>query len=122
MEFFNKLGDTVVNATQEVSSKAKDMTGLAKLQYEKKVKENELEKKYQEIGEKFFKQNQEAFPEEYTELFDEVELILSKINELTDEIADIKGGKACPKCGAVVSTKAAFCSECGAKIEDIFED
>ena len=45
------------------------------------------------------------------------------VEEIKEQIAYTKGGKACPKCGAVVSGSAAFCSKCGAKMdEDIFED
>ena len=45
------------------------------------------------------------------------------LEEIKEQIAYTKGGKACPKCGAVVSGSAAFCSKCGAKMdEDIFED
>lgn len=122
MDFFNKLGDTIVSATQGVSEKAKGMTDIAKLQYEMKTKEEFLNKKYQEIGKMFYQTNKEAFPDEYTELFDEVEATVGKIGELKDKIATLKGGKTCPKCGAMVGNVAAFCSECGAKMEDIFEE
>ena len=39
MDFFSKLGDSIVNATQEVGEKAKGMTDIAKLQYEMRTKE-----------------------------------------------------------------------------------
>lgn len=122
MDFFNKLGDTIVSATQGVSEKAKGMTDIAKLQYEMKNKEDFINKKYQEIGKMFYQTNKESAPDEYTELFDEVEASLGRISELKDQIATLKGGKTCPKCGAVIGNTAAFCSECGAKIEDIFEE
>ena len=40
MDFFSKLGDSIVNATQEVGEKAKGMTDIAKLQYEMRTKED----------------------------------------------------------------------------------
>ena len=115
MDFFSKLGDSIVSATQEVGEKAKGMTDVAKLQYEMRSKEDFLNKQYQE--------NKDAAPEAYTSLFEEVVAAQKRIEEIKEQIAYTKGGKACPKCGAVVSGSAAFCSKCGAKMdEDIFED
>ena len=42
MDFFSKLGDSIVSATQEVGEKAKGMTDVAKLQYEMRSKEDFL--------------------------------------------------------------------------------
>ncbi len=122
MDFFNRIGDTIASATQEVSEKAKDLTGVAKLQYEMRTKEDFLDKKYLEIGKMFYDANKDVFPEEYTELFDEVEATKARIEQLKEEIAEKKGSKTCPKCGAIIGNTAAFCSECGAKIGDIFEE
>ena len=122
MDFFNKIGDSIVNATQEVGEKAKGMTDIAKLQYEMKSKEDFLNKQYQEIGKMFYEANKSEAPEEYAQVFEEVEAVAVKISELQEEIASLKGGKACPKCGAIVSSAASFCSECGTKLNDIFEE
>lgn len=122
MDFLNKIGDSIVSATQGVSEKAKDVTDIAKLQYEMKTKEEFLNKKYQEIGKMYYQTSKDAFSEEYTTLFDEVEATLDKLSEIKAQIAGIKGSKTCSKCGAVVGNTAAFCSECGAKMDDIFEE
>ena len=119
MDFFSKLGDSIVSATQEVGEKAKGMTDVAKLQYEMRSKEDFLNKQYQEIGKIFYQENKDAAPEAYTSLFEEVVAAQKRIEEIKEQIAYTKG----PKCGAVVSGSAAFCSKCGAKMdEDIFED
>lgn len=123
MDFFSKLGDSIVNATQEVGEKAKGMTDIAKLQYEMRTKEDFMNKQYQEIGKMFYDANKENVPEEYNSLFEEIEAAQKRVAEIKEQIAYTKGGKACPKCGAVVSGGAAFCSTCGAKMdEDIFEE
>lgn len=123
MDFFSKLGDSIVNATQEVGEKAKGMTDIAKLQYEMRTKEDFMNKQYQEIGKMFYDANKENVPEEYNSLFEEIEAAQKRVAEIKEQIAYTKGGKACPKCGAVVSGSAAFCSTCGAKMdEDIFEE
>ena len=63
MDFFSKLGDSIVNATQEVGEKAKGMTDIAKLQYEMRTKEDFMNKQYQEIGKMFYDANKENVPE-----------------------------------------------------------
>lgn len=109
MDFFSKLGDSIVSATQEVGEKAKGMTDVAKLQYEMRSKEDFLNKQYQEIGKIFYQENKDAAPEAYTSLFEEVVAAQKRIEEIKEQIAYTKGGKACPKCGAKMD-------------EDIFED
>lgn len=122
MDFFNKLGDTIVSATQEVVEKGKDMTDAAKLQYEKKTKEDYCRKQFEEIGKKFYEANKDVIPADYMDLFDEVEATNARIEELKLEIANLKGGVTCPKCGAIVSSTASFCSECGAKMAEEAEE
>lgn len=122
MGFFDKLGDSIVNATQEVGKQAKGMTDVAKLQYEARSKEDFLNKQYQEIGKKFYEENKDNVPEDYAVLFEEVDGALKRIAEIKEQVAYNKGGKACPNCGAVVTAGSSFCASCGAKVEDLFEE
>lgn len=121
MDFFNKIGDSIVNAAQEVSGKAKDMTDIAKLQSECKAKEETLEKQYLAIGKKFYQENKDVIPEGYTSLFNDVEATTARVNAIKDEIANLKGEKKCPNCGATVAADAIFCAGCGAKMAEVVE-
>ena len=107
MDFFDKLGDTLMTATKEVGQKAKGMSDLAKLQYELKCKEDDLKKEFERLGRKYYQQNKDVVPEEDLDCF---------------EILEKKGARACPRCGAKVAENAAYCSSCGAKINDMFEE
>lgn len=121
MTFFTKLGETISSTGKDVSQKAKDLTELARLNLNIKAKEDFIEKQYGEIGKQYFnlhKEDQEPF-------FEEINLIsetLKEIERLKSEIADLKGKKKCPACGAVVEQDAIFCNQCGAKCESIFEE
>ena len=64
MDFFDKLGDTLMTATKEVGQKAKGMSDLAKLQYELKCKEDDLKKEFERLGRKYYQQNKDVVPEE----------------------------------------------------------
>lgn len=122
MDFFDRLGDSIVNVTQGAMEKGKDVTDVAKLQYELKTKENFCKTQYEEIGRRFYQERKDVIPEDYMDLFEEVEAANNRIRELKDMIAEKKGSTSCPKCGAVVSAKAAFCSECGTRLNDVFEE
>ena len=122
MDFFDKLGDTLMTATKEVGQKAKGMSDLAKLQYELKCKEDDLKKEFERLGRKYYQQNKDVVPEEDLESFEDIEIIMNRINDLNEEILEKKGAKACPRCGAKVAENATYCSSCGAKINDMFEE
>ena len=47
--------------------------------------------------------------------------IAADIEHLKDQIAGLKGGDACPNCGAVVPKGSKFCNACGTKMS-IFEE
>lgn len=122
MDFFDKLSDTLVTATKEVGQKAKGMTDLAKLQYDKKCREDELKQKFEALGRKYYQQKQAEKPEEDAEDFEDIEMTIRQINDLNEEILAAKGAKSCPKCGAKVPDHASFCSSCGTKLNDMFEE
>lgn len=122
MDFFDKLGDTLMTATKEVGQKAKGMSDLAKLQYELKCKEDDLKKEFERLGRKYYQQNKDVVPEEDLESFEDIEIIMNRINDLNGEILEKKGAKACPRCGAKVAENATYCSSCGTKLNDMFEE
>ena len=121
MTFLTKLGETISATGKDVSQKAKDLTGIAKLNLDVRAKEEFVERQYAEIGKQYYelhKDDEEPFYEEITLIKDS----LKEIEQFKSEIADLKGKKKCPACGAVVEQDAAFCNKCGAKCESIFEE
>lgn len=117
MDFFSKLGDTISATGRDVSKKARDLTGLAKLNMDVRAKEEYVLRQYAEIGKQYFEQHKEdAEPD-----FAEIKLIkeaLEEIEGLKSEIADLKGLKKCQSCGAALNVEDAFCKKCGAKYEE----
>lgn len=117
MDFFSKLGDTISATGRDVSKKARDLTGLAKLNMDVRAKEEYVLRQYAEIGKQYFGQHKEdAEPD-----FAEIKLIkeaLEEIEALKSEIADLKGLKKCQSCGAALNVEDAFCKKCGAKYEE----
>ncbi|MCR5144395.1 MAG: zinc ribbon domain-containing protein [Lachnospiraceae bacterium] len=122
MDFFNKLGDTISSAASEIGEKTKGVTDTAKLQYEMKTKEDLKKEKFLEIGRKYYEANKDSAPEDMADLFDEIKEADERIEAIKNEISDIKGECVCPNCGARLAADSAFCSECGTKLNDIYEE
>lgn len=131
MDIFNKIGDTIKSTGKDVSQKAKDLSGIAKLKLDIKMKEDFVEKQYAQIGKKYFEDHKD---DEILE-FEEIQIIeeaLETIKRMQLQILDLKGGKECPNCGAFSDEKAEFCSNCGEHLnstassystkEDVFEN
>lgn len=117
MDFFTKLGDTISATGKDVSKKAKDLTGLAKLNMDVRAKEEYVLKQYTEIGKRYYEQHKD----DTEPAFGEIVLIkeaMEEIEALKGEIAQLKGLKKCSACGAVMELDAVFCNKCGAKYEE----
>ena len=119
MGFFGDLSDSIVTATKDVTNMAQAAGENTKLMYDKKVKESELSKLFEALGKKYYEEHKDSAAEGE---FDEINACLTRINWLNEEMMKNKGGKACPKCGALIKAGASFCSNCGEKIDGMFEE
>lgn len=120
MEFFDKLGETIVTAGRDVTQKAKDISGVAKLKMDIKAKEEFVNRQYAEIGELYYDAHKNDVPAPF-EQFESIAETLESIEQMKKELLDLKGAKECPKCGTKTSDEASYCPSCGAKL-NIFED
>lgn len=122
MDFFDKLGESLVSAGKDVSQKAKDVSEIAKLKLDIKSKEDYVEKKYAELGMAYFNNHKEDEACEDKEQFFLIQEALDEIERMKSEVLRIQGASACPKCGAKMPEGATFCSSCGTKMDDMYED
>ena len=99
MAFFDSMKETLTTAGRDVSQKAKEVSGVAKLKLDIKSKEDALNKEYIALGKRYYDMQKEG-----------------EIADLKDEVVRMQGGACCPHCGAVIPEGAAFCSKCGAKM------
>lgn len=121
MDIFEKIGDTMVTVGKDVTQKAKDLSGVAKLKIDIKSKEDFVEKQYALIGRKYYEAHKDDDVLDYGEV-SVIEEALQSIEEMKAQLLELKGAKKCPQCGAEVSGEACFCANCGAKIGDFFEE
>ncbi len=124
MEFFDKLGETIVSAGKDVGQKAKDVSEIAKLRIDIRAKEEYVQEQYAVIGAAYYEKhkNDEVVGTDEAEQFYLIGEALAEIARMKAEVLKIKGASECPKCGARMPEAATFCSDCGAKLNDIFEE
>lgn len=117
MAFLDKLSETLVSAGKDVSQKAKDLSGSAKLTMDIKSKEDYVQKMYAEIGKQYYEAHKDDAEAVYEQMAQITEA-LAVIADMKKELLNLKGAKTCPRCGEEVKAADAYCSSCGAKIED----
>ncbi len=115
MDFFDKLGDKIVSASREVSDMAKDVSDSTKLSYDIRKKKQDLDVLYKDLGKKYYESNKDADDSKIVEIRE----LVATISEMEAQVAGIRGGKPCPKCGAVVPMDSGYCNKCGSKFDDI---
>ena len=117
MAFFDKLSETLTNASKDVSQKAKDLSGVAKLTMDIHTKEDQVQKLYAQIGKLYFEEHKDEEPAAYEQM-PQIKETLAVIEDMKKELMELKGAKVCPRCGQEVKASDAYCKSCGAKIED----
>lgn len=117
MAFFDKLSETLANASKDVSQKAKDLSGTAKLTMDIHTKEDQVQKMYAQIGKLYFEAHQDDDPAEYEQMA-QIKEMLAAIEDMKKELMELKGAKLCPRCGQEVKASDAYCKSCGAKLEE----
>ena len=116
MAFMERMGDTLLNMGKDVSQKAKDMSGIAKLKFNIRSKEDFVRAQYIELGKAYYERHkgEEDNPEQAR--FIQIEEALEDIAQMERQILELKGAKKCPDCGAEMAETAEYCSVCGAKL------
>jgi ribosomal protein L40E len=122
MDFFDKIGEAVVSAGKDVGQKARDVSGVAKLKLDIKSKQDYVQKQYAILGESYYQKHKDEEGSEDAEQFYLIKEALEEIERMKAEVLRLQGASACPKCGAAMPEDAIFCSNCGTKMDDMYEE
>lgn len=115
MDFFDKLGKKIAEASRDVADKTKELTDTAKVKLDMKNKEDYIESQYTSIGKQYFESHQFDDSDEYPQIA-MIKAAMDEIDELKAQLMNIKGAKECPNCHQMVPMDAEYCSFCGAKV------
>lgn len=118
MDFLNKAKNSIANAGKDISQKASDVGGLAKVT----AHIHELEKDYNELMKNLA---QTAYEQKYAEikvLFPEIVAAIDNnradYEKSRKEQAVLKGMRICPNCGAEQEKIVARCTVCGINLDE----
>ena len=102
MDFFDRMGEKLVTAGKDVTQKAKDLSGTAKLNFDIKAKEDFIEKQYAQIGKLYYEDHKEEADGAYGQQMQAIAEAFAAIDHMKEEVLKIKGARKCPQCGATV--------------------
>ena len=117
-EFFDKVSKKIGDAANYAAEKTEKLVSSAKLTFELKKEEADLDECFERLGRAFFTQakNGVAKDGKIAELIAEADARSEKIKNLKIEIAKAKNKKICPHCSSIIESDAPYCSRCGSKI------
>ena len=122
MSAWDDLKGSLFAAGRDVSQKAKEVSEIAKLKMDIHSKEDFVEKQFASLGRAYYQANKDYASEKDAEQFSVITEAIEEIKRMNQQVLDIQGVVQCPNCGKKVPTGNAFCSECGAKLDEVIVD
>jgi len=109
---------TISSFTKSVTKTSGDLFKTTRLSMSVSSEQNALKNLYTEIGKKVHEiyQYGGSLGKYFDEKYLEIEACERKINELKEQISQIKGVRECPKCGKTADRAAEFCPKCGVRL------
>lgn len=114
---FRKMSDDVGKMAREVADTSKKATARARVRRMINSCNESLQTIYQEIGSRYYVENQCQPEEQYEGLFQQASDLIAQIDVLKSELAGLDNASICPECGSKVNDGQKFCPECGHKNE-----
>ncbi len=110
--------DFLRNVTRDIGKKSGQLVEITRLTAKIAAEENKVKKIYAEMGHKMYEdfRNGESFDDKYMVMFSDISILMSNIEELRQEVLEVKGVSICRGCGAEVPSDSKFCTKCGSKI------
>ena len=118
MDFLNKAKEKITKTSNDVAKKAKDLTGLAKMNNQVSANENTIKATYAEIGKYVYENQREDAPAEIAEWIAEIDAAMAEIETIKAEILKMKGNVKCESCEKEVAESYPFCPYCGNKMPE----
>ncbi len=120
MAFFDKIGEKLTSGANAVSSGAEKVRDTARMNSEISSNRNEINKLLMQIGSAVKAKYIEAInDDEINQLAARVDELIARNQQLDESLKQLKGVRSCASCGAPLASGAAFCAECGARVDAV---
>lgn len=109
------------SVANKFAKKTGEIAGISKLKINIANAKSDISACYKSLGELVYKAQKdgdEGASANIQELFDTIDALYEKIDELNETIATIKNEKVCPNCGASNPKSQRFCGGCGQAFDD----
>ncbi len=118
MDFLSKIGDTITEAGNAATEKAKEVSEITKLKCRIRKNETAIQEAYAKIGKTVYQclKAEKEYPD-FAKEIEIVEAAEADIKLCKEYISGIKGVDICPQCGGEVEKNSVFCRYCGARME-----
>lgn len=110
------FGARIAGVGKDVSEKVRETADVVRLRQKMNEEERKLQSAYVELGKMLYEKQEGEIDEELIPYFERITEARAAVNELKNNINQLKNQVECPQCGAVMGMDAAFCSQCGAKM------
>lgn len=117
MSFFDRIGNGVAEAGNNMAQKAKELTEQNRLNVEVNKKETRKKECYMALGEMYHRSVKEGTAPEFSEIIEEIDRLTLEIEELKQELRKVKGVASCPHCHMEIARNSAFCPNCGGELK-----
>ena len=112
--------ELATKTAENAGEKAKDVYNASKTNFKIFDLKTDIELLYKELGRAIYvaHSGEETSEEEIDNYLAVIDEKMAQIESLKEELESSRAKKECPDCGKENEAGAAFCSACGAKLED----
>ncbi|MCM1105133.1 MAG: zinc-ribbon domain-containing protein [Clostridium sp.] len=116
MAFFEQLGKTLNEASDNLKRKTQNFSEVNSLEKQVNANQSAVQNLYVEIGRAYYEAHKGDMQGDYAEQCRMITDALNQIAQLQNQIRVKKGIQLCPNCGAQLTPGSMFCAGCGAQV------
>ena len=114
------VGDTLGKAANSAVKKGGELAEIAKLTLQRNSVREERDRRLLTLGSLVYgaRGGAELCEDDMEKLYQELDELAVKMEEIEEKIAKLRNSKTCLKCGRSVAKDYGYCPVCGAKFEN----
>ena len=121
-ELTQKFTSKVKQLGKDTAEEVQKLNKIRQLNGKANDAKKQIENIYSEIGKKFYELHKDSVPEGFEEFVQTISDKLVEIEQLKEQVREVKGVVLCPSCNTEVSADERFCPNCGGKMPEPVEE